>query len=419
MKNYIILFYLMLIGFSSGAQSSAIRFNNAANSWNEIVQIAKKLKKPIFVDVYTVWCGPCKKMDQEVFVDKSVGTFYNSNFINVKIDAEKGWGKDFARQNQVNGYPTYLYFNEKGEELVRSLGYAPPEPFLKQGQHAVSLHRNRSKTIFAGAQLDSIYRTKKYTNDFLYKYIKYEGKIQANRCDLIDAYLGKLSEKALLTDSVLNFIYSYSGDCLIKQPGSLLQGIIAHYKAYPVRSVQMLMSPYHILRTKLEQVIDSTEKSAYKPTESLIQLICDTLYPNAITRQRQQLYYNTLYAHGLGNEKEFIAGFKSFCTQYITAIDTSALFNRDLAETEAMCAIEKQKNPDSKSIEFRKGIETEALQTVVDFITLYNCYRAKYKDADLDTKLKDWALACMQLYRNNPVYVNLYYLGNLQKISVK
>mgnify|MGYP000857323607 CR=1 FL=1 len=52
-------------------------------SWKEILELAKKEDKPIFVDCYAVWCGPCKVMDAEVFTQPQVGDYFNSNFINV------------------------------------------------------------------------------------------------------------------------------------------------------------------------------------------------------------------------------------------------------------------------------------------------------------------------------------------------
>ena len=61
-------------------------------TWNELLAEAKKQNKPIFMDVYTTWCRPCKVLDKDVFPNEKVGGFYNKNFINYKIDAEKTKG---------------------------------------------------------------------------------------------------------------------------------------------------------------------------------------------------------------------------------------------------------------------------------------------------------------------------------------
>lgn len=76
--------------FSLFAISQGIKFENG--SWKEVLEKAKQSNKPIFVDVYTSWCGPCKKMSKEIFVLPEVGKTYNSNLICYGIDAEKGYG---------------------------------------------------------------------------------------------------------------------------------------------------------------------------------------------------------------------------------------------------------------------------------------------------------------------------------------
>ena len=52
------------------------------DNWENTLAKAKAENKIVFVDAYTTWCGPCKKMDANTFPDKKVGDFYNKNFIN-------------------------------------------------------------------------------------------------------------------------------------------------------------------------------------------------------------------------------------------------------------------------------------------------------------------------------------------------
>ena len=62
------------------------------------LETASVLNKPIFIDCYTTWCGPCKYLSTSVFPDKKVGEFYNENFICLKFDMEKGEGLDIAKK---------------------------------------------------------------------------------------------------------------------------------------------------------------------------------------------------------------------------------------------------------------------------------------------------------------------------------
>src|SRR3989339_764670 len=84
-----------LIPCSSFAQDG-IKFETG--SWKEVLEKARTEKKLVFIDVYTSWCGPCKLMAKDIFPSKSVGDVFNKNFINYKIDAEKGEGVAIAKK---------------------------------------------------------------------------------------------------------------------------------------------------------------------------------------------------------------------------------------------------------------------------------------------------------------------------------
>ena len=57
--------------FSWNVFSQGIQFETG--SWKEVLQKAKQENKLIFVDLYTTWCGPCKKMAAETFPSRSWG----------------------------------------------------------------------------------------------------------------------------------------------------------------------------------------------------------------------------------------------------------------------------------------------------------------------------------------------------------
>ena len=61
--------------------------------WKEVLALAKRSNKLIFLDAYATWCGPCKDLQRDVFTDNEVAKVYNPAFINVKMDMEKGEGQ--------------------------------------------------------------------------------------------------------------------------------------------------------------------------------------------------------------------------------------------------------------------------------------------------------------------------------------
>jgi thiol:disulfide interchange protein len=109
-----------LSGMVAKAQTEGIQF--FSGTFPEAQAKAKAENKLIFVDAYTSWCGPCRWMSANIFTDASVASYYNQNFINLKMDQEKGEGPAFARTYKVMAYPTLIFMNSSGTEINRNVG---------------------------------------------------------------------------------------------------------------------------------------------------------------------------------------------------------------------------------------------------------------------------------------------------------
>src|SRR6187397_3084056 len=57
-------------------------------SLQEAEKLSKKQPRKIVVDVYTDWCGWCKKMDKSTFADAKTAAYVNKHYYAVKLDAE-------------------------------------------------------------------------------------------------------------------------------------------------------------------------------------------------------------------------------------------------------------------------------------------------------------------------------------------
>lgn len=128
-----------------------VHFQNSLG-WPEILELAKNRQKYIFLDIYTTWCAPCKKMDAQVYSNDTVGTYINENFISVKIQMDttlsdnastKKWYEDAKRigeRYKIEGYPTLLFLSPQGTLEYKAVGYHSPTELLNISN--LALHSN-------------------------------------------------------------------------------------------------------------------------------------------------------------------------------------------------------------------------------------------------------------------------------------
>lgn len=159
-NSLVILLALSNICFSQNRQ---IRFEkgNLATAFEK----AKKEKKLIFVDAFTVWCGPCKHMSKTIFTNDTVADYYNATFVNMKLDMEKGEGIEFAKKYDVRCYPSLLYLDGEGNLVHRVAGSMPAKEFVSIGKNSLipektfSYRRNNFEktTLNESTILDYVY----------------------------------------------------------------------------------------------------------------------------------------------------------------------------------------------------------------------------------------------------------------------
>ena len=109
--------------------SQGIDFQHAP--FASLLTKAKEEKKLVFVDCYTSWCGPCRMMANNVFTRPEIGDYFNAHFINVKIDMEKGEGRDLAKKYEVRAFPTLLMIDHEGNIVERMVGAQSTEKLLE------------------------------------------------------------------------------------------------------------------------------------------------------------------------------------------------------------------------------------------------------------------------------------------------
>jgi thioredoxin-related protein len=130
-------------------------------SWEEAVKLCESNPKKLLVDVYTDWCGWCKKMDKETFTNSEIIELVNADFYAVKLDAEQKedilykeftlkfkpeYGRRGAHELAVSlldgkmGYPSLVFLDEKQNRITISPGYKVVEGLKQELEYIAGGH---------------------------------------------------------------------------------------------------------------------------------------------------------------------------------------------------------------------------------------------------------------------------------------
>ncbi|NQX86446.1 MAG: thioredoxin family protein [Flavobacteriaceae bacterium] len=120
-------------------------------SFEEAIALQKEAPRKIIVDMYTVWCGPCKSMERNTFGNKDVVEYINTHYYAVKFNAQGNEkvtfkGRTFTNPNykpelakrrngmhqlalyyKVQAFPTLVFIDENAEFLTPLRGYKTPQ----------------------------------------------------------------------------------------------------------------------------------------------------------------------------------------------------------------------------------------------------------------------------------------------------
>jgi thioredoxin-related protein len=131
-SSKLVFIFLFVAGISSfsfipecSAQQSGSNQEIYWMNFDEAVKLNQQHPKKIFIDVYTPWCGWCKKMDGDTYQDPAIVNYLNKNFYAVHLDAETGDTFHFKDHIFYNVKPhTRGYVNELASSLLDGkLGY--------------------------------------------------------------------------------------------------------------------------------------------------------------------------------------------------------------------------------------------------------------------------------------------------------
>lgn len=285
---------ILLLGVSVLPLSAeGIRFFEG--TWDEAVAEAKRLDRIIFVDAYAVWCGPCKKMAAEVFPDDKVGEFYNKNFINLKLDAEKGEGLKFREKYPISAFPTLFYIDYTGDVVQQVKGAQQIDGFIELGKKALT-------KIDRSQQYVAAYESGDRDPELVLNYVRALNKAGKSSIKISNDYLR--SQKDLSTPFNLRFILEAASEADSRIFDMLIER----------RAAIEALEPKQAVKEKIREACEATAQKAleFRNRDLLEEAIAKMkkYYPEKAASFRTSMEMD--YWSAMGDVDKYIAA----CQQY-------------------------------------------------------------------------------------------------------
>ena len=413
-KQLLIISALLLLSLS--AFSQGIEFEHG--TWKEVLAKAQQTKKPIFIDVYTSWCGPCKKMSKDIFPLSEVGKVYNTNFICYQVDAEKGEGIEIAKRYNVNAYPTYLFIKGDGKLFYNTIGAMEAKDFIEVSTKGLA-EMNDSKPI---AAWDKEYAEKKGDKKFILDYMAKRSILGLSNATLFDEYLKLIPEEELTSDIVVKFymkdgqkmkVNSYAFENLQKHKDKYMGKLFGYVYIYLQAGI---MNTIHDAATSKDEQLLAVAMTAY-----------DQMPKNSVLKQKDEIYMD--YYQRTGETDNYLKHATNFCDNYLMKISMDSLDKKDRIVAQM---IEKQINSgafaklDSTQLAQLKEHTAHAQRNRISE-SLNNIAWEVFRKVSDKKALQDalvWSTRSLELSPNNAAWLDtyanlLYKLGQKEEAIAK
>jgi len=144
MSKYAVLPFVVLLALplvAAATDAAPTTPGLAWRAWDRGLEESRQNGRPVLVDVYTDWCGWCRRMERDVYTRDDVRDYLSRRFVVVRLDAEAKdeatyegkmyTSRSLAERFRVTGYPTTIFLRANGEHLVNVPGYVPADRFLQ------------------------------------------------------------------------------------------------------------------------------------------------------------------------------------------------------------------------------------------------------------------------------------------------
>jgi len=189
-KSFFFSAFVLLITLCAAAQDG-VKFSDL--SWTEALDQSKKSGKLIFLEGYADWSQPCAILEKYTFTDREVGAFFNSNFINIRMDMEDIAGAVLAEEYEVSSFPVLLFLDGNGEVVHRGCGAVETDELMTLGKAALG----------AGSlsEMEQHFEDGERSLDFLVDYSLMLADACMDRTKLVETFFSELPHSKWMEES--------------------------------------------------------------------------------------------------------------------------------------------------------------------------------------------------------------------------
>lgn len=249
--------------------------------FNSALAKAEKEGKPLLIDAYTVWCGPCKMLDAQVFQDAEAAVYINQHFIAYKLDMEKGEGPFVAMKFRVQAYPSTLFLSPSGKLISKEVGYPGKEGYIEWCANIV----NGEKKPFEN--LDAHNWKMEYPDFYKYSFTSDQWKRERATAEQVNTYLAAQEDLSTEVNWSVIKAMSFTGHNYIGWALKHDDELSAKYPADEIDDLRQRYIQVTVGSLKGEESVEVMEKR--------IHAVVDSVKPNDNAEIKENLLLNLYF----------------------------------------------------------------------------------------------------------------------------
>lgn len=364
-------------------------------TYDEALAEAQKTGKNIFLDIYTQWCGPCKRLRNEVFSQPDIGKLMNAHFITLLVDAEEGKNSKIARKFNAFAYPTLVFLLPSGKTEVTFNGAPNKEGFI-QLVEGVLQQIDYKNAILIYAQR---WQQGERDPETVKNYLQLRKSLNIPNDTIISAYLSGLSEEERILSETEKLVVS----SVNQTEGVGFDYLLAHKTSKRCR-----VKLNQLLDELAEKSIETRSKKSADTYCSLVAIVTESEWESAL----KQGAFRSRFFLETGQHSKYLSFTSKLVKEVLLpSLNQETYYNDSLRYTEHRVVLEHIGWQYAKYINQEKALK-EAYNWLDTINQTSETVSALGYQALLAQKLDKTVLYCAKL---NAVIT----LGNRQQVSVE